>query len=158
MLPNHYVHGLVISRLDYCNSSLYGVPKRTLNRLQRVQNAAARIITRTSRSVHITPVLRSLHWLPVHRRVEFKLLVYAFKSIHQQAPPYMTEMLTRYRPSRTLRSSNSVTLSVPKVRTTTFGDRQFNTATSKLWNALPHSIRNAKTLDHFRKLLKTHLF
>ena len=62
-----------VARLDYCNSVLYGVTDNLLQRLQSVQNAAARLITRTSRREHISPVLQELHWLPVRRRVNFKL-------------------------------------------------------------------------------------
>ena len=70
------VNGLVTSRLDYCNALLYGVPQTLMAKLQRVQNCAARIVTRRSRFDHISPVLKDLHWLPVHRRVQFKTLLY----------------------------------------------------------------------------------
>jgi len=68
--------------LDYCNSVLYGVTDNLLLRLQSVQNAAARLITRTDRREHISPVLQKLHWLPVRQRVDFKLATLMFKLLH----------------------------------------------------------------------------
>ncbi len=76
-----FVQGLVTSRLDYCNAFLYGLPANHLKRLQHVQNSAARIVSRTGRRDHITPVLISLHWLPVKFRIEYKILLYVFKAL-----------------------------------------------------------------------------
>ena len=72
------VTSLVISRLDYCNALLYGVSQTLVNKLQIVQNTAARIITRTLRYDHITPVLKELHWLPVQYRIQFKILTHTY--------------------------------------------------------------------------------
>ena len=68
------IHAFVTSRLDYCNGLLYGLPNTELIKLQRVQNAAARLVTSTRKYDHITPILRELHWLPVKFRIHFKLL------------------------------------------------------------------------------------
>ena len=157
------VHAFVSSRLDSCNSLLYGLPQTELDRLQRVQNAAARLITRVKGRVHMTPVLRQLHWLPIRKRIQFKILLLTFKAINGLAPNYITDMLTIYSPVRNLRSStaNSPLLKPPSIRaikTVSYGNRAFSSAAPKLWNQLPSDIRAAKSVDHFKSMLKTHLF
>lgn len=152
------VNALVTSRLDYCNALLIGVPNTVLSKLQRVQNTAARIVTRTPRWNHITPVLKDLHWLPVYYRIKFKILTHTFKALSGQSPRYIKELLEVYRPVRDLRSQNSRTLVVPKTRTNQYGNRSFKFAAPNLWNSLPSSIQNATNLDTFKKMLKTHFF
>ena len=152
------VHAFISSRLDNGNSLLYGLPDYQIQRLQRVHNTAARILTLTSKYDHITPVLKSLHWLPVKQRIIFKIVTLTFRCLQGLAPTYLSELLLPYTPSRLLRSSNNLLLKESKSRTKSYGDRAFKVAAPKLWNKLPLSIRQCKTLATFKAKLKHHLF
>jgi hypothetical protein len=152
------IHAFVTSKLDYQNGLLYGVPKTQLDKLQRIQNAAAHLVTRTKKYEHITPILKDLHWLPVHQRVTFKILLFVFKALNNLAPTYLAELLEPLTHTRTLRSSNLNLLKCPKSNTGSFGDRSFSHAGPKLWNRLPVVIRECTTVDSFKSNLKTHLF
>ena len=80
------IHAFITSKLDYYNSLLYGLSTVHINKLQRVQNAVARLVTTTSRICHITPILKDLHWLPIKYRTEFKIVLLTFKCLHGLAP------------------------------------------------------------------------
>ena len=154
------IHAFISSRLDYCNSLLYGLPNSQLSKLQRVQNAAARLVFQESKFCRITPLLRSLHWLPVKYRIDFKILLLTFKAIHKIAPDYISNLIslkgsTRY----SLRSSNTMLLSVPSGKSLkTLGDRAFCMAAPALWNTLPYHIRSCSSLNIFKQSIKTFLF
>ena len=136
------VRAFVSSKLDYCNSLLYGLPKHTISSLQSVQNTAARIVTLTKKFDHITPVLIQLHWLPVHFQILFKVLLLVYKALNGMAPLYITELLSYRTCSRTLRSTDQKFLAVPKSRLKTYGDKAFSVAAPKLWNELPLDLRS----------------
>ena len=117
-----------------------------------------RVITLTKKYDHITPVLKELHWLPVRKRIEFKILLLAYKCLHGTAPSYLRELLKEYVPPRTLRSTSKNLLCEPRNNMKTYGDRSFSACAPKLWNQLPDNIRAAGSVAIFKRQLKTHLF
>ena len=149
------IHAFITTRLDYCNALYFGVSQSCLHRLQLIQNAAARLLTGTRRFDHISPVLASLHWLPVHFRIHFKILLFVFKSFHGLAPPFISDLLKLYIPKRSLRSAGKLLLVVPRSKLVHRGDRAFSVAAPKLWNKLPFHIKSAPSLPVFKSRLKT---
>ncbi len=152
------IHAFMTSRLDYCNALLGGCSACLINKLQLVQNAAARVLTRTRKYDHISPVLSTLHWLPIKHRIDFKILLMTYKALNGLAPQYLSELLSHYIPSRPLRSQNSGHLIIPRISKSTVGGRSFSYLAPKLWNNLPNTVREADTLSQFKSRLKTHLF
>ena len=142
------------SRLDYANGTLYGI---YIKKLQLVQNSAARLITKSYRREHITPILKQLHWLPIEQRIRFKILVTCYKCLNGLAPVYLSELIVPYMPSRSLRSCDSLLLEVPKTKTS-FGDRRFGVCAPREWNNLPISIRQSNTVILFKSSLKAYVF
>ena len=149
----------VLTRLDYCNSLLAGCPKYILDKLQKVQNSAARLVFRAKKRDHVTPLLRALHWLPIEARVEYKLSLHCHNFFQGACPAYFSNMLTAYTPSRSLRSSaDQFTLITPKVQMKTTGERSFAFCGPTIWNSLPCNIRSIQSTPSFKRALKTHLF
>ena len=128
-----------------------------VNKLQRIQNSLARVITNTSKYQHITPILKKLHWLPIKQRIDYKLCLLTYKTLTNQQPTYLYNSLSF--PSHTVstRSSDSLVLSIPYVRSS-LGKRAFSVIGPRLWNSLPPDTRNSSSLPIFRSKLKTHLF
>jgi len=152
------IHAFITCKLDFCNSLFVGVPQYLIQRLQSVQNSAARLITGSRRYDHITPVLYDLHWLPVQQRIQFKVLLIIYKARQSQSPTYISELFTDYCPSRSLRSADSELLQVPFTRSSYIRDRAISHAGPRLWNLLPVNLRSCASLDAFKSGLKTHLF
>ena len=154
------VHAFIIGRIDYCNGLLFGLPSFNLLKLQRLQNAAARLISNVPRYSHITPVLRSLHWLPVKFHIDFKILLLTFKVIYGHAPGYSIDLIAiKEQPCDNFRSASGLRLKYPGLKLKkTLGDRAFSSATPNLWNNLPLDIRLVDTFERFTSLLITHLF
>ena len=149
---------IVGSRIDYCNSILHGTSASNLNKIQRVINTLARVVTGTGRREHITPVLKRLHWLPVRSRITFKVALMAYKTLTTKKPDYLSELLTFQSAPRTLRSSSSFRLHVD-VPKTAFAGRAFRYAAPLIWNGLPNYLTDlSMSLDNFKGQLKTYLF
>ncbi len=152
------VQALVVSRLDYCNALLAGLPANTIKPLQMIQNAAARLVFNEPKRTHVTPLFISLHWLPVAARIKFKTLMLAYRTTTGSAPSYFHSLLRIYIPSRSLRSASERRLVVPSQRGSKSLSRTFSFTIPGWWNNLPTPIRNAGSLSIFKQQLKTHLF
>ena len=149
----------VLSRLDYCNSHLAGCPKYLLSKLPKVQNNAARLMFRTTRSAHIILMLHSLHWLSIEQRIEYKLSLLCFKIISHQAPIYLSERLNLCTPSRQLRpSTDTRVFRISSFRTKSCGQRSFSYQAPVIWNQIPVSVRHSTSVSSFKSSLKTFLF
>jgi len=154
------VVALVLSRLDYGNAVLVGLPAYLVRRLQSVQNAAARLIYHMRSADHITDALATLHWLRVPQRIEYKVAVMTYKVLHGTAPRYLGPLtpVADLPGRRTLRSASTNRLVVPPVRLSTVGSRAFTVAGPRVWNSLPDETTSAQSLSAFRQHLKTLLY
>ncbi|MEL7079446.1 MAG: reverse transcriptase family protein [Cyanobacteria bacterium J06582_2] len=155
------IQALVISRLDYCNSLLAGIPAAAIKPLELIQKAAARLVFNQPKFTHTTSLLRSLHWLPVAARIQFKTLMLAYRAMKGTAPSYLQAMVKPYTPSRPLRSATSGRLVAPSLRGTcgrSTRSRLFSVLAPQWWNELPTDVRTAESLPIFRRRLKTTLF
>ena len=153
------IHSFVSSKLDFCDSLLFGAQKRDIVKLQSVQNAAARIIAGLKKRDHITETLRDLHWLPVEERIVFKINLITFKTLNGSGPRYLEDILKFYHQSRTLRSSRDhLRLEEPNFNMKTYGQRAFSVAAPRLWNKLPFEVRACSDVNLFKSKLKTFLF
>ena len=141
-----------MSRLDYSNGLFYG------------QNSAARIVTQERLRDHdsMSRALIGLHWLPVDKRIDYKLLLYTYKALHDLTPGYLCELVVPYVPRRVLRSAELNLLTVPPGKHGKYGSRSFARASANLWNSLMGEraacLKNSPTLESFKRNLKTFLF
>ena len=157
------VHSLVTSRLDYGNPLLHNAPQKVINRLERVQRSSARLICLMGRRqrVSMTEVLHDLHWLPVSARVKYKILVLTFRALRSGTPSYLSDLVVKYTSIRSTRlqtNDSADHLVVPLYSGERTAGTAFSVVAPKLWNELPSSVSSIKSVDTFKKKLKTHLF
>jgi len=108
---------IVYSKLDYCNSLYYNLLQSQIKKLQNIQNSLARAVTRTLKSSHITPVLKSLHWLKINERIKYKLLSLTYKVLTTNQPQYLHDSIS-VQPCHNTHSSSMVTLARPPTQPT----------------------------------------
>ena len=151
---------LVLSKMDYCNSILAGIPQFLINKLQRVQNCAAKVCFRKKKSDHVTPLLKSLHWLPVRERINYKTALMVFKKFQGTLPSYLSTLLrTPQRHQHETRHSKDQTfLEKINAKTTSYGEKSFQFYGPLIWNSLPREIRELSDETKFKRELKTYLF
>ena len=156
-----HVSSFVLSRIDYCNSLLFGSTHDVTSHMQRTQNYAARVILCLPKSSTITTQLKSLHWLPVKIRSTYKKPCLCYNCHSSTAPSHVVDMLQK-KPSHTrnIRSTshNMPLLNRPAHSKATLGDRSFSFASSSVWSSIPNDVRCAPSLSSFKSCLKTYLF
>ena len=150
-------HAIVGSKLDYCNSLLAGITLTNLNKLQRIQNSLARVVTGKRKFDSITPVLKEMLWFPVARRIDYKLATIVYKTRANQEPQYLNSLLIDYMPGRNLRFMHQQRLTVPRYQTE-IASRRFSVYALRVWNSLPLDVRSSVSIASFRKKLESSLF
>ena len=172
-LQSHYVYStsantidtsIEHSKLDYCNSLYFNLPKTQINRLHHIQNSIPRTVANTPKYSHITPVLKSLHWLKIHKRIQYKLISLTYKVLTTSQPTYLNNLISVQTDNNT-RSSDVVTLARPSPASSVkVTDRSFQYASLHLWHKLPFSIREPVSLFYaylnlsFSSALSLHSF
>jgi fibrillarin-like rRNA methylase len=156
-VANTVACSIVSTRLDYCNSLLYGTTAANIQKLQRIQNTLARVVVDARRRDSITPILQDLHWLPIEQRIMYKVALITHKVLQEQQPHYLAELAMKYQPSRQLRSSTQCRLAKSTGLKSKLGGQAFSTASEEVWNTLPVQLRETTHLQTFKRNLKTHL-
>ena len=158
-------NALVGSRLDYCNSLFRGLSVSNLRKLQCIQNSLARIVCRATCLSHITPLRKTLHWLPIRHRCIFKTALLVYKYLHTNCPKYFSPFLKVRQCAYNTRLSQSdgIILHVPQYQPSIYkSTKQFGLSFAydapKIWNELPDDVRSATSIASFRKKLKAYLF
>ncbi len=146
------VHAYVTSKINNNNALLSSLPNCLLERLQLVQNAAAKVVEQRKKHDRVTPLLEGLHWLPIEKRIIFKILLTCFKALSGIGPSYIRDMLAIAIPKKPdLRTAyDTLQLEVPKTRLKTVGDRAFSFYAVRHWNTLPLCIRECSTVNSFK--------
>ncbi|CAB4026746.1 Hypothetical predicted protein [Paramuricea clavata] len=150
------ISSLVISKLFYCSSTWSNTSSTNISKLQAVQNLACRIITNTRKFDHITPALRQISWLPVKEQLILRDSIMTYKCMNSLVPQYLSEKFSKRSSIHSRLTRNQDTLQIPFNRTAT-GQRSFHYRAVNLWNGLDENIKEARSLRHFKKLMKNNL-
>ena len=158
--------GLVISHLDYANALYSGLPDVDIKKVQRIEDIAAKIVTRLQivtqhgKYDSSTAARKALHWLSIRQRIDFKVCTLVFRSLHGMAPGYLADLLKpdqSHKPGLRSQNTNGA-LHVPFNRRKTFADRSFSVFGPKTWNSLPNTLQTNMDYGKLRSGLKAHLF
>ena len=144
------VCSFVLSRLDYCNATLAGLPATHIARLQRIRNNATRLVLQKLKRQYVTPLLKQLHRLPIQTRIDYKFASLAFRHFDGSLPQYLSSMLDIYQPFWSLRSSNDRLLRVPRWKLKSFGYTSFSFQGPVVWNSLPTDLKLSSSLSSFK--------
>ena len=137
------IRSLVTSKVDFCNSLRYGVPNQLIQKLQSVQNSAARLLTYTNKREHIKPVIKQFHWLPVEFRVPYKILLRSFECLNDTALAYLNDLIHLSTPNCSLRWNSKNYLAHEQYQLKSYGPvRAFTIAAPILCNALSDRLRD----------------
>ena len=144
------IQAVIMTSVDYCNALYFGCYKTVINQLQLIQNRACRIIFGLKKRDSVTEKLKSLHWLKVEYRIQFKVLLLVFKCVHNIAPPYISELI----PLNNFNSTRRSSFHIPRISC----DRAFSSAAPRLWHQLPSEVKECRSIESFKNNLKTYLF
>ena len=150
----------ILARLDYCNCVLAELPAKSLKPLERVMNAAARLVMGLRPRDHITEAMHNLHWLPLTYRIKYKLCLMMYAAVNGRCPTYISELVrpvAEIAGRARLRSATTHQYDVPRTRTE-FGKRAFSVVAPRHWNELPLQLRQCSGVAAFKRQLKTHYF
>ena len=142
---------LVLSKIDYCNCLYYGVNSSLINKLQVVENSAARLVFDKRKFDHSSGLLYELHWLPVKERITYKINLLIHKTLYHLSPNDIQDMIT-------IHSTRTFNLKGNYRSTSSYGDRAITVYAPQVWNQLPLSLKTESSLNKFKKKLKTYLF
>lgn len=150
------INSLVMTKLTYCSIVWSNTSRQNIKKLQLVQNFAARIVTNKRKYDHITPVLKSLEWLPIALLLDYKIIIMTFKCLNNLAPTYLCEKFVKRSAIHNRNTRHNDDLEIPKCKTSS-GQKSFHYRATKLWNDLSPSLKDTSELSIFKHNLKHYL-
>ena len=139
------VNSLIVSCIDYCNALYIGINASDLKHLQLIQNAASKCIFGKKKRESMNDDLAKLHWLPVKKRIVYKILLLMYKSIIGKAPEYLKELIS-------VNPGTNSSLLMEKKYESNYGKRAFSIIGPRLWNKLHNDVKSCLNIEHFKKI------